>query len=63
MRHSITRIAAVHVILMDCQMPGMTLRPTAAIRRPVERRTQPTPIVALTANVPARDRTRCSKPA
>jgi two-component system, sensor histidine kinase and response regulator len=48
-------------ILMDCQMPGMDgYAATAAIRRTeTERRTQATPIVALTANVLARDRTRC----
>jgi CheY-like chemotaxis protein len=48
-------------ILMDCQMPGMDgYAATAAIRRTeTERRSQATPIVALTANVLARDRTRC----
>jgi CheY-like chemotaxis protein len=46
---------------MDCQMPGMDgYAATAAIRRTeTERRSQPTPIVALTANVLARDRNRC----
>ena len=48
-------------ILMDCQMPGMDgYAATAAIRRTeTERRSQVTPIIALTANVLARDRTRC----
>ena len=48
-------------IMMDCQMPGMDgYAATAAIRRiEAERRTQSTPIIALTANVLARDRTRC----
>jgi CheY-like chemotaxis protein len=48
-------------ILMDCQMPGMDgFAATAAIRRTEsERRMQATPIVALTANVLARDRNRC----
>jgi len=48
-------------ILMDCQMPGMDgYAATVAIRRTEsERRSQPTPIVALTANVLARDRNRC----
>jgi signal transduction histidine kinase/DNA-binding response OmpR family regulator/HPt (histidine-containing phosphotransfer) domain-containing protein len=49
------------VILMDCQMPGMDgYEATAAIRRgegEIGKRT--TPIVALTANVLAKDRTRC----
>ena len=49
------------VILMDCQMPGMDgYEATAAIRREEgERGKWTTPIVALTANVLARDRTRC----
>ena len=61
--------AAVHqahtrrfdAILMDCQMPGMDgYEATAAIRREeAERGKWTTPIVALTANVLARDRTRC----
>ena len=48
-------------ILMDCQMPGMDgYEATAAIRREEsERGKLPTPIVALTANVLAKDRTRC----
>jgi len=48
-------------ILMDCQMPGMDgYAATVAIRRTeTERRSQATPIVALTANVLARDRNRC----
>ncbi len=48
-------------ILMDCQMPGMDgYAATAAIRRvEADRGTKPTPIVALTANVLARDRNRC----
>ncbi len=47
-------------ILMDCQMPGMDgYTATAAIRREEsERGRSPTCIVALTANVLARDRTR-----
>ena len=49
------------VILMDCQMPGMDgYQATAAIRREEgERGKWTTPIVALTANVLARDRARC----
>jgi signal transduction histidine kinase/CheY-like chemotaxis protein/HPt (histidine-containing phosphotransfer) domain-containing protein len=49
------------VILMDCQMPGMDgYAATGAIRRDESERGRPaTPIVALTANVLARDRTRC----
>ena len=49
------------VILMDCQMPGMDgYEATAAIRREEgERGKWTTPIVALTANVLAKDRTRC----
>jgi CheY-like chemotaxis protein len=49
------------VMLMDCQMPGMDgFAATAAIRRnEVERGMPPTPIIALTANVLTRDRTRC----
>ncbi|NJD31122.1 MAG: response regulator [Gammaproteobacteria bacterium] len=49
------------VILMDCQMPGMDgYTATAAIRRhESERGMAETPIVALTANVLARDRSRC----
>jgi signal transduction histidine kinase/CheY-like chemotaxis protein len=49
------------VILMDCQMPGMDgYAATAAIRGDERRRGVPsTPIVALTANVLARDRDRC----
>jgi signal transduction histidine kinase/CheY-like chemotaxis protein len=47
-------------ILMDCQMPGMDgYTATAAIRREeTERGRTPTCIVALTANVLARDRSR-----
>ena len=50
-------------ILMDCQMPGMDgYAATAAIRRiEAERGAKATPIVALTANVLARDRSRCSE--
>ena len=49
------------VILMDCQMPGMDgYEATAAIRRGEgERGKWTTPIVALTANVLAKDRARC----
>jgi two-component system sensor histidine kinase/response regulator len=49
------------VILMDCQMPGMDgYTATAAIRRDEdERGLASVPIVALTANVLARDRSRC----
>jgi len=49
------------VILMDCQMPGMDgYAATAAIRGDERRRgVAATPIVALTANVLARDRDRC----
>jgi len=49
------------VILMDCQMPGMDgFTATAEIRRSEsERGVPPTAIVALTANVLARDRERC----
>ena len=49
------------VILMDCQMPGMDgYQATAAIRREEsERGKWTTPIIALTANVLAKDRTRC----
>ena len=48
-------------ILMDCQMPGMDgYAATAAIRRiEADRGSRATPIVALTANVLARDRNRC----
>ena len=48
-------------ILMDCQMPGTDgYAATAAIRRmEAERRSPAMPIVALTANVLARDRSRC----
>jgi signal transduction histidine kinase/CheY-like chemotaxis protein len=48
-------------ILMDCQMPGMDgYAATTAIRRiEADRGTRATPIVALTANVLARDRNRC----
>jgi len=48
-------------ILMDCQMPGMDgYHATEAIRREeVQRGTAPVTIVALTANVLARDRDRC----
>jgi CheY-like chemotaxis protein len=47
-------------ILMDCQMPGMDgYSAAAAIRRvEAERGSKPTVIVALTANVLARDRNR-----
>jgi signal transduction histidine kinase/CheY-like chemotaxis protein len=50
------------VILMDCQMPVMDgFTAAMAIRREESSRgTQPTPIVALTANVMARDRDRCT---
>jgi signal transduction histidine kinase len=49
------------VILMDCQMPGMDgYAATAAIRGDEQRRgLAAMPIVALTANVLARDRERC----
>jgi CheY-like chemotaxis protein len=49
-------------ILMDCQMPGMDgYAATEAIRRDEsERGLSPTPVVALTANVLARDRDRCA---
>jgi two-component system, sensor histidine kinase and response regulator len=49
------------LILMDCQMPGMDgYAATAAIRSDEARRgLEATPIVALTANVLARDRERC----
>jgi CheY-like chemotaxis protein len=49
------------VILMDCQMPGMDgYAATEAIRRhESERGLPPTTIIALTANVMARDRERC----
>jgi len=48
-------------ILMDCQMPGMDgYAATEAIRRhESERGLPPTTIIALTANVMARDRERC----
>jgi two-component system, sensor histidine kinase and response regulator len=48
-------------ILMDCQMPGMDgYAATEAIRRhESERGLAPTTIIALTANVMARDRERC----
>ena len=48
-------------VLMDCQMPGMDgYAATAAIRRiEAERGSKAMPIVALTANVLARDRNRC----
>ena len=48
-------------ILMDCQMPGMDgYHATEAIRREeAQRATTPVTIVALTANVLARDRDRC----
>ena len=48
-------------ILMDCQMPGMDgYAATEAIRRDEgERGLSPAPIIALTANVLARDRDRC----
>jgi signal transduction histidine kinase/CheY-like chemotaxis protein len=49
------------LILMDCQMPDMDgYAATAAIRSEETRQgLAPTPIVALTANVMARDRERC----
>jgi CheY-like chemotaxis protein/HPt (histidine-containing phosphotransfer) domain-containing protein len=49
------------LILMDCQMPGMNgYDATAAIRADEGKRgLARTPIVALTANVMARDRERC----
>ena len=49
------------VILMDCQMPGMDgFAATAAIRHTEAERGAPrTQIIALTANVLTRDRTRC----
>jgi len=48
-------------ILLDCQMPGMDgYAATEAIRRhESERGLPPTTIIALTANVMARDRERC----
>ena len=48
-------------ILMDCQMPGMDgYAATESIRRhESERGLPPTTIIALTANVMARDRERC----
>ena len=48
-------------ILMDCQMPGMDgYAATESIRRDEnERGLPPTTIIALTANVMARDRERC----
>ena len=51
------------LILMDCQMPGMDgYAATEAIRGDERKRNlEPTPIVALTANVMARDRERCLK--
>jgi signal transduction histidine kinase/CheY-like chemotaxis protein/HPt (histidine-containing phosphotransfer) domain-containing protein len=51
----------VDLILMDCQMPGLDgYAATAAIRADEQRRNRTaTPIVALTANVLARDRERC----
>jgi signal transduction histidine kinase/DNA-binding response OmpR family regulator len=56
-----TRRRSFDAILMDCQMPGMDgYAATAAIRRTEsERQSKATPIVALTANVLARDRNRC----
>jgi CheY-like chemotaxis protein len=50
------------VILMDCQMPGMDgYQATMAIRREEQLLGKPAiPIVALTANVLARDRDRCT---
>jgi CheY-like chemotaxis protein len=50
-------------ILMDCQMPGMDgYTATAAIRREEsERGRTATCIIALTANVLARDRARCTE--
>jgi len=49
------------VILMDCQMPGMDgYAATEAIRRGEKQAGHPpTPIIALTANVLARDREQC----
>jgi two-component system sensor histidine kinase/response regulator len=54
---------AFDAILMDCQMPGMDgYAATAAMRRiEAERGSKATPIVALTANVLARDRNRCTE--
>jgi CheY-like chemotaxis protein len=51
----------IDLVLMDCQMPGQDgYAATAAIRADEQRRgLAPTPIVALTANVLARDRERC----
>jgi signal transduction histidine kinase/DNA-binding response OmpR family regulator/HPt (histidine-containing phosphotransfer) domain-containing protein len=51
------------VVLMDCQMPNMDgFAATAAIRRiEAEIGMKPTVIVALTANVLARDRNRCTE--
>ncbi len=52
---------AFDAILMDCQMPGMDgYAATTAIRRiEADRGSKATPVVALTANVLARDRNRC----
>ena len=49
------------IILMDCQLPGMSgLDATRAIRATEARRgTQPVPIIALTANAFSVDRTAC----
>jgi len=62
-RDAVTRSAQdrFDVILMDCQMPGMDgYAATEAIRRDEsERGLSPTTIIALTANVLARDRDRC----
>jgi CheY-like chemotaxis protein/HPt (histidine-containing phosphotransfer) domain-containing protein len=55
------QLGNVDLILMDCQMPGMDgYAATAAIRAHEQRVNRAaTPIVALTANVMARDRERC----
>ncbi|MFO1394427.1 MAG: response regulator [Steroidobacteraceae bacterium] len=55
------RARAYDVVLMDCQMPGMDgYAATGAVRRLEREKSRPaSAIVALTANVLARDRTRC----